>query len=89
MIENKYDATFAIKVRDELSKALENYGPVHSAHEGYAVLLEEVDELWEIVRQHPLNRDIEAMKKECIQISAMAYKIYNDCCEVSGNAYRK
>jgi len=59
----------------EAQEALQRFGPHHSAHESYAVLLEEVDELWDAVRrkQGP-NRD-EAMRKECIQVAAMALRM--------------
>jgi hypothetical protein len=30
----------------ELSFACSKYGPFHSGHEGYATILEELDELW-------------------------------------------
>jgi hypothetical protein len=30
----------------------------HSAHEGYAVLLEEVDELWDVVKLNPKKIDV-------------------------------
>ena len=43
-----------------------------SAHEGFAILYEEVDELWEAVReQHGPTRE-EHLKKEAIQVAAMA-----------------
>ena len=38
------DETFFSDVMDELRKARENHKPMHSLHEGYAVILEEVDE---------------------------------------------
>jgi hypothetical protein len=37
---------FLEEVKVELSRADENHAPYHSLHEAYAVLLEEVDELW-------------------------------------------
>ena len=39
---------FTKLVKDELIRARKNHGPMLSVHEGYAVLLEEVDELWDI-----------------------------------------
>lgn len=44
----------------------------HSVHEGYAVLLEEVDELWdECKAKHP---DKDKLRTEAIHIAAMALR---------------
>lgn len=40
-------------------------------HEGYAVCLEEVDELWEEVKKNQKNYDLAAQRKEAIQAAAM------------------
>lgn len=48
--------------------------PANSAHEAYAILLEEVDELWDHVRTNQKRRDVEAMYKEAIQVAAMAIR---------------
>lgn len=61
-------------VRQELATAIERHGPMASCHEGYAVILEELDELWEEVRKKSSQRDQAAMRLECIQIAAMALK---------------
>ena len=66
---------FFDKARAELDRALALHGELSSLHEGYAVLLEEVDELWDIVKQKHSERDITALKSELIQIAAMAGKI--------------
>lgn len=47
----------------------------NSFHEGYAVLLEEVDELWTEVKKNQRDYDIQAMRKEAKQIAAMALRI--------------
>ena len=49
-------------------KARMKHRPMHSSHEGYAVLLEEVDELWDAVKRD----DYQAMKEEAVHIGAMA-----------------
>ncbi len=47
----EYAASDAISaVADELFSAMRRYAPMHSAHEGYAVIAEELDELWDAVR---------------------------------------
>ena len=45
-----------------------------SLHEAYAVILEELDEVWDITRLKRRDRDPEALRKEFIQIGAMAVK---------------
>ena len=56
-------------------------GPMASAHEGYAVILEELDELWEEVRRHRSPANIEAMRDEAIQIGAMAVAFIAEVCD--------
>ena len=72
-------------VKNEFWKATEKFGVFNNAHEGYAVLLEEVDELWENVKLNQRNpKRIRAIFNEAIQVSAMAMRIIFDCCfEVS------
>lgn len=38
------------KIEDELESATNKYDPFNSAHEGYAVILKELDELWENIK---------------------------------------
>lgn len=64
----------------EALRASQNWPPFNSAHEGYGVLLEEVDELWAHVKTNQKRRDIEAMKKEAIQVAAMALRFAIDIC---------
>jgi len=65
-------------VKEELAKARKNHGPQHSYHEGYCVLLEEIDELWEIVRKKSTNRNHLDALKELVQISSCAQKMAED-----------
>ena len=67
-------------VREELHTAQVNFPAFNSAHEGYAVLLEEVDELWDHVKTNQKKRDIAAMHKEAIQVAAMAIRFEHDIC---------
>lgn len=56
----------------ELERANISYLGFNSAHEGYAVILEELDELWaEVKKKHP-NQD--RLCEEAIQVGAMAMK---------------
>lgn len=87
MTENKKPTYFELQeilevITAEFFKATKKFGSFHNAHEGYAVLLEEVDELWENIKlnQKTENR-IELIKEEAIQVSAMAIRIIFDCCK--------
>jgi NTP pyrophosphatase (non-canonical NTP hydrolase) len=75
------------EVKEELESAQKNFGPMRSEHEGFAVLKEEVDELWEAVRlkqSDPTRKD--QVRKEAVQVAAMAMRFLNDVCgEQSGN----
>jgi len=63
---------------DELSRANKVYKPFNSAHEGYAVMLEEMDELFDEIRKK--RPDISRMQDEAIQVGAMAIKFIQSCC---------
>lgn len=52
----------------------------NSAHEGYAVILEELDELWDEVKKNGQKRDIQKMRDEAIQVAAMAMRFVIDVC---------
>lgn len=45
-----------------------------SLHEAYAVILEELDEVWDITRMKRRDRDLVQIRAEMIQIAAMAVK---------------
>lgn len=66
------------EVSAEVRQAIERYAPFNTAHEGYAVLLEEVDELWQHVKVKQGRRDVEAMRREAIQVAAMALRFALD-----------
>ncbi len=67
----------------EAQQAADKFAPFNSAHEGFAVLLEEVDELKAEVWKNPSrNPDrAEKMRKEAIQVGAMALRFLTDVCE--------
>ena len=64
----------------ELRRAMAKHKPYNSAHEGYAVILEELDELWDEVRAWQPGSDLTAMRKEAIQIAATALRFVHDLC---------
>lgn len=70
----------------EVLKAIENeyyrasslYPPFHSMHEGYAVILEELDELKETIWKSKRIRLSPVAAKEAIQVAAMAVRFILD-----------
>jgi NTP pyrophosphatase (non-canonical NTP hydrolase) len=71
-------SVFTDDVETELAQARSKYRPMASAHEGWAVLREEVDELWEEVKKKSSKRDTGAMYDELIQVAAMAQRMAED-----------
>ena len=70
VVLNATEAT-ALEFANELERARAKFPVMASAHEGYAVIAEELDELWEIVKQKQMQRDYAALRKETIQLGAM------------------
>lgn len=70
-------STVLYDVRDELETALIRFPPMRSAHEGYAILWEEVDELWDEVKNNK-HDDGAKQRKEAIQVAAMAIRFVLD-----------
>ncbi len=67
-------------VAKELSKALRKFKRFNGPHEGYAVILEELDELWEEVKRRPAKRRPNKMRKEAVQVAAMALRFCLEVC---------
>lgn len=65
----------------ELAKALRKYPKMHGPHEGYAVILEELDELKAEIWKKPKKRSLQKMRKEAVQIAAMALRFMMDVCD--------
>ncbi len=65
----------------EAGRAAEMWPPMNSAHEAFAVLLEEVDELKAHVWTNQNKRDLQLMRKEVIQVAAMAIRFAHDICD--------
>lgn len=72
--------------KEELHKASAMYMPFRSYHEGYAIVKEELDELWDEIKNTHYNRydgkneHNEDIKKEAIQVSAMILRFLVDLC---------
>lgn len=65
-------------VKAELAAARKGHDPINSLHEGFAVLLEEVDEFKEHVWKRRSKRDPAKILAELVQVGAMAQRIAED-----------
>ena len=63
-------------LRAEVLRAMAKHKPINSPHEGYAVIQEEVDELWDRVKIDK-GRDWDA-RVEALQIAAMGLRYVLD-----------
>lgn len=70
----------ALDAVTEADRAAVMWPEFNSAHEGFAVLLEEVDELKAHVWTNQKRRDLPAMRKEAIQVAAMALRFAAEVC---------
>jgi hypothetical protein len=62
----------------EFQRARSLHKQFNCAHEGYAVILEELDELWAEVKKRRGFRDRTVMRKEALQVAAMALRFIYD-----------
>lgn len=87
---NEPDKRMLACVLNEYADASNKFEPLNSAHEGFAVLKEEVDELWDEVKKNPRKDPLALspedgeyrrrgyMRNEAIQVAAMALRFLND-----------
>ncbi len=61
-------------VEQEVNRVEDKWPPFNSAHEGYAVLLEEVDELKAHVWTNQKRRNLPEMRAEAVQVAAVAVR---------------
>lgn len=70
--------TLLSKIADEMRLANENYGPIASTHELYAVIKEELDEFWDLTREWkgrmPIRENKDVFTRELLQIAAVAIR---------------
>ena len=68
------------EISEEYLNAAKTFSPFSSAHEGYAVILEELDELKEHVFKKQDRRDRSKMRSKAKQVAAMAMRFMIDVC---------
>lgn len=61
-------------VRAELVRAMGKFPPFHSMHEGWAVIHEELDEMWDEIKANRKGR----AREEAVQVAAMAVRFLVD-----------
>jgi len=64
----------------EYKSATERFGSFNSAHEGYGVILEELDELWDEIKLKQSKREPDSLFNESKQVSAMGLRFMVDVC---------
>jgi hypothetical protein len=75
-----YRAAVALnQAADELRAAMVKFPPFNSALEGYAVILEELDEMWQEVKHGTPTR----AREEAVQVAAMALRFLVDIDDAS------
>ena len=65
-------------VREELVTATRKFKSFASAHEGYAIIKEEVDELWDAIKAN----DQQQARHEAVQVAAMALRFLEEITSV-------
>jgi hypothetical protein len=71
--------SFAALVHKEVARARILHAPLHSLHEGFSVILEEVDEFWAEVKKKREARDSAKILAELVQVGAMCQRLAEDC----------
>lgn len=69
------------EILQELARNQASHDAFHSAHEGFSVLDEERDELWDEVKKKLKNYDYNKMRLEAVQIAANAIRFVLDICD--------
>jgi hypothetical protein len=85
-LEEDYRAGIALAdFFNELADAMDKHKPYSSFHNGWANIQEEVEELWELVKDSkPGSADLKAMRSEALQIAVTAIRFAADLCHDNG-----
>ena len=75
-IDSDFNDCFNI-VKAEYESATKKFGTFNSTHEGYAIIKEELDELWDDIKN---NENKNKIREEAKQVAAMAIRFMIDCC---------
>jgi hypothetical protein len=67
-------------IEDEFLRASDLYPDLHSNHEAYAVIKEELDELWDEIKKCKGTKGNNLIRNELIQIGAMVVRYLDNLC---------
>ena len=65
-------------IEAEYTNAIHSFPSFNSYHEGFAVIKEELDELWDEIKGEQRKNEL---LKEAKQVGAMAIRFIIDCCK--------
>jgi len=69
-------------IEEELNMACKKFHAYNSGHEGYAVIKEELDELWDEIKSKHRKQE---MYNEAKQVASTAIRFMHDICIISDN----
>lgn len=72
-IQDDYERALSLVLAEVLRAKRKHNADFHGAHEGYGIMLEEVDELWDEIKKQGGGVNLEA-HKEAMQVAAMAVR---------------
>jgi hypothetical protein len=68
------------QIEHEYLRASDLYPDLHSNHEAYAVIKEEIDELWDAIKKQKGIKGNKEIRAELIQVGAMVVRYLNNLC---------
>lgn len=68
------------QIEEEYLRASDLYPDLHSNHEAYAVIKEEVDELWDEIKKSKDTKGNNQIRNELIQVGAMVVRYLENLC---------
>jgi len=77
-IQESHVCVIANEVANETIRAISLWPPMNTAHEAFAVILEELEEFKAHVFTNQKRRDVVAMRKELVQTAAMCLRALHD-----------
>lgn len=79
-IQKVWDVSTEVQL--EVMSAIDKHPNMNGPHEGWAVIAEELDELWDEAKQR--DRNMVRLRFEAIQVAAMAIRFVIDVCDKGG-----
>lgn len=78
LLESAIDSVLE-DIKKEVGRAKKlHVGNFHNQHEAYAVILEELDELWDEIKKKQSDYDLKAQRKEATQCAAMLVRLITE-----------